>query len=213
MVNYYSIKGITTHEINIKKSRFITYLIPIGDETLIADILGKIRKEHYKANHHCYAYILGEDGEIQKASDDGEPSGTAGQPILEVLKQKQLTKLIAIVVRYFGGIKLGAGGLIRAYATSVSTTLEKAPLIQNVDQDIIQIQIGYSNNDLLLHYIDQANYTISILDKQFTEQVTYQLGIYPQDTSAIYENLMNLFKGQLNWELIETRAIDIICNP
>ena len=120
MVNYYSIKEPIIHEIDIKKSRFITYLIPIQTEEEFNEQLAAIRKKHYKATHHCQAFILNADSSIQRMSDDGEPSGTAGVPMLEVLKRNNLTYIMAVTVRYFGGTKLGAGGLIRAYSTSVS---------------------------------------------------------------------------------------------
>ena len=116
----YTIDQEYINEININKSRFICYLAPVKSVDEANEYLQNIRKKHYDATHNCYAYIIGEKGEISKNSDDGEPSQTAGPPIYNVLQKNNLTNIIAIVTRYYGGIKLGAGGLIRAYGSSVS---------------------------------------------------------------------------------------------
>ena len=110
MINYRSIQDTIVHELEIKKSRFISYLIPIQNEEEFQVNLDQIKKEHPKATHHCYAYILEETGQIQRMSDDGEPSGTAGKPILDVLRANEMTDCVVAVTRYFGGILLGSGG-------------------------------------------------------------------------------------------------------
>lgn len=141
MPNYISIQSPITDQIEIKKSNFQTYLFPVKSESECIQHQHNLRKDHPKANHHCFAYILGPDRLIQRMSDDGEPSGTAGSPILEVLKKEGLTNLLVVVVRYFGGTKLGAGGLIRAYSAATSQALQKANFIQNISQ--IMINQGY----------------------------------------------------------------------
>jgi len=113
-VTYRTIRQDGETEIEIKKSRFICSLKRIQSEDEAKAFIQALKKEHWKANHHCSAYVLGENHEIQRSSDDGEPSGTAGVPILEVLKKNDLINMVAVVTRYFGGTKLGAGGLIRA---------------------------------------------------------------------------------------------------
>lgn len=110
----------------INKSEFICHLYRVNNVTEVEDILAKVKKKYYDATHNCYAYIIGDNQEIQKASDDGEPSKTAGLPILDVLKKNDLTNILAIVTRYFGGILLGAGGLIRAYSASTASCLKLA---------------------------------------------------------------------------------------
>ena len=123
-----SIQTEITSEIIINKSRFITILTNINDIDKVKEKLEEIKKKYKDATHYCYAYIINNH---EKCSDNGEPSGTAGMPILNVLKQNDLTNILCVVIRYFGGIKLGAGGLIRAYSTSASEALNKA-IITNI---------------------------------------------------------------------------------
>ncbi|MCF3142782.1 YigZ family protein [Streptomyces platensis] len=112
------------HEIEINKSRFLCALAPVATETEAQDFIARIRKAHPTARHHCFAYVLGADGGIQKASDDGEPGGTAGVPMLQMLLRREVRYVVAVVTRYFGGVKLGAGGLIRAYGGVVGEALD-----------------------------------------------------------------------------------------
>jgi len=122
---YLTIKEDGQSEIEIKKSRFICSLKRIKTEEEAKDFIQALKKEHWKANHNCSAFVLGEKNDIQRSSDDGEPSGTAGVPMLEVLKKNELINVVAVVTRYFGGTKLGAGGLIRAYSSAVSHALNE----------------------------------------------------------------------------------------
>ena len=117
------IQNTYENEIVIEKSRFITRIFRVNDIDMVNSILEEIRKKHYDATHNCYAYILGDNQEIQKCSDDGEPQKTAGFPMMDVLKKNNLTNVLVIVTRYFGGILLGAGGLVRAYSDSVAQVL------------------------------------------------------------------------------------------
>src|SRR5690625_3970862 len=121
---YYTVKTDGTHEINIQKSRFIGYIARVTSEDKAQSFIQTIKKKHYDATHNCSAYLIGEHDQIQKANDDGEPSGTAGVPMLEVLKKLSLKNTVVVVTRYFGGVKLGAGGLIRAYSKVTSETIK-----------------------------------------------------------------------------------------
>ncbi|MFG2287534.1 YigZ family protein [Streptomyces sp. NPDC048595] len=112
------------HEIEINKSRFLCALAPVATEAEAQDFIARVRKEHPTARHHCFAYVLGADGGVQKASDDGEPGGTAGVPMLQMLVRREVRYVVAVVTRYFGGVKLGAGGLIRAYGGVVGEALD-----------------------------------------------------------------------------------------
>ncbi|MGA5130991.1 YigZ family protein [Streptomyces olivoreticuli] len=112
------------HEIEISKSRFLCALAPAATEEEAQAFIARIRKEHPTARHHCFAYVLGADGSVQKASDDGEPGGTAGVPMLQMLVRREVRYVVAVVTRYFGGVKLGAGGLIRAYGGVVGEALD-----------------------------------------------------------------------------------------
>ncbi len=126
--HYYTVKESGTHEITIQRSRFIAHISRAETESEAQEFIQAIKKKYWDATHNCSAYLIGENDQIQKANDDGEPSGTAGVPILEVLKKRKLKDTVVVVTRYFGGIKLGAGGLIRAYGKSTSEGLNNVEL-------------------------------------------------------------------------------------
>ena len=165
-----SIKDNIMGEINIKNSRFITYLYRVNSIEEIDDYLGFIRNKHKDSTHCCYAYIL---NGLNKASDDGEPSNTAGLPILQVLKNKDLNYILAIVVRYFGGIKLGAGGLVRAYTKSITSTLELTSIINLIEGYNLDIIFDYSN----IKNIDYIFKDYTINSKVFGDKIIYNLDI------------------------------------
>lgn len=164
--NYVTIHHNGESEIVVKKSRFICSLSRVTDEIEAKQFLQTIKKEHWKANHHCSAFLLGEKGEIQRSSDDGEPSGTAGIPMLEVLKKKELYNVAAVVTRYFGGIKLGAGGLIRAYSHAVSHALTDIGLVRGVLQQEMFISVDYSALSRLENFLAPKKY--------YLKEITYQ---------------------------------------
>ncbi|MBS4456365.1 YigZ family protein [Tuanshanicoccus lijuaniae] len=210
--NFYSIAEAFEYEIEIKKSRFITYLMPIDSEEQAQQLIGRIKKEHYKANHHCSAYVLNEDASIQRMSDDGEPSGTAGVPMLEVLKKQELRNILAVVVRYFGGTKLGAGGLVRAYSGAVSEALANAVLIQNITQSIIELTLSYAQVDAFQYHLAKNEIEATVLDTQYTDKVSYQLAIDLSKVERVKEYLLSLFNGQFEWQEIGEQRVNIPIN-
>lgn len=139
-----SVRGESYAEYVIKKSKFIARAVHITTEEEAQAYLRDGKKQYWDARHNCYAYRLGMNSEKQKSSDDGEPSGTAGKPILEVLKNKGLTNTLIVVTRYFGGIKLGTGGLIRAYGTAAVAALDNAIIEDYIDCRILYLQTDYS---------------------------------------------------------------------
>ena len=139
-----SVRGESYAEYVIKKSKFIARAVHITTEEEAQAYLRDGKKQYWDARHNCYAYRLGMNFEKQKSSDDGEPSGTAGKPILEVLKNKGLTNTLIVVTRYFGGIKLGTGGLIRAYGTAAVAALDNAIIEDYIDCRILYLQTDYS---------------------------------------------------------------------
>ncbi|WP_394186926.1 YigZ family protein [Metabacillus halosaccharovorans] len=168
--HYYTVKGYGEHEIIIQKSRFICYVERVTTEEEAIEFIQKIKKKHYDANHNCSAYLIGENDHIQKANDDGEPSGTAGVPMLEVLKKKKLKDTVVVVTRYFGGIKLGTGGLIRAYGKSVSEGIQATGMVERKLMRIMNTNIDYTwlgkvENELRsstyllkeIHYLNDVN--------------------------------------------------------
>ncbi|KHD86409.1 YigZ family protein [Bacillus ginsengihumi] len=178
---YLTVKGEGTHEIIIQKSRFIAHVNRVTTEEEAQNFILTIKKEHWNATHNCSAYMIGEQNQIQKASDDGEPSGTAGVPILEVLKKKDLKDTAVVVTRYFGGIKLGAGGLIRAYSKSTSEGIDHTGIVKRILVCIVHTKIDYTwlgkvenelrssifNNIKEINYLDQ----VEILTYVETDQV------------------------------------------
>lgn len=151
----------------IQKSEFITELYRVNSLQEIEQYLEKIRKQYYDATHHCYAYILGEHQEIQKCSDDGEPQKTAGAPMLDVLKKNNLTDVLAVTTRYFGGTLLGAGGLVRAYSSSVSECLKPVKRYEVKPQMKFRLTTSYAGYNTLVKVIPY----IQILDSSFTTEV------------------------------------------
>lgn len=177
----YTIDKDYKYELIIKNSRFITILYKINRESNIDKILNSIKKEYPDATHYCYAYIT---SNIKKSSDDGEPSGTAGIPILKVLENNNLTNVLAIVVRYFGGIKLGANGLIRAYTKGVANAIKEVNLKKLIDGFNIDITFNYDN----IKNIDYILKDIKINNKTFDNLVIYNIDIAKEDLNIIDNN-------------------------
>ncbi|WP_370296749.1 YigZ family protein [Rossellomorea marisflavi] len=141
---YYTVKGPGENEIVIERSRFIAHVARVETEEDAQAFIADIKKKHWDATHNCSAYMIGENNLIQKANDDGEPSGTAGVPMLEVLKKRDLKDTVVVVTRYFGGIKLGAGGLIRAYGKSTSEGLNATGVVERKLMRIMRTKIDYT---------------------------------------------------------------------
>ena len=162
----FRIKNPIENKITIQKSEFITHIFRVESIDEINSILDDTRKKYYDATHNCYAYILGDNQEIQKCSDDGEPQKTAGAPMMDVLKKNNMTNILAIVTRYFGGILLGAGGLVRAYSSSVSEALKNAKLYTTMDVVDFMINTSYSGYNTILNIKE-----ITITNTSFTDSV------------------------------------------
>lgn len=176
----YIIRNNIDDEQIIRNSRFITRLVKITKKDEVEDILNNVKKEYPKATHYCYAYIV---NDYKKANDDGEPGGTAGMPILNVLEKEDMTSVIAIVVRYFGGIKLGAGGLVRAYSSSVRDTLKKADKILLIEGVQIKITIPYDRQNELNYILKDSE----IVDKTFTDKVTYIINCSKEMSEKLHQ--------------------------
>lgn len=203
---YFTISQDGQNQIEIKKSKFICHLFRIDNEEQAREYINQIKKEHYKANHNCSAYLLGENFEIQRSSDDGEPSGTAGVPILEVLKKNELQNTLAIVTRYFGGIKLGAGGLIRAYSTSVSEALDKIGIVEGKLQQILAITISYPQLGKLQNYLE--NEQITIQEINYLENITVKVAIDITEIDIFIANIIDLFNSQVTITHLEKAYVE-----
>ncbi|CAH1217424.1 MULTISPECIES: YigZ family protein [Paenibacillus] len=141
---YRTVRSPGSREVVIRKSRFIGHVMPVDNEEEAVQFIENIKKQHWNATHNCSAYMIGERDEIQRQSDDGEPSGTAGKPILEVIRNQQVKNVAIVVTRYFGGIMLGAGGLIRAYTDGAVLALEAGEVITRVLRREVFVQIDYT---------------------------------------------------------------------
>ena len=180
----------------IKKSRFICHIKRVTTENEARNFIQAVKKEHYKATHNCSAFILGERSEMKRSSDDGEPSGTAGVPMLGVLENHQLTNVCAVVTRYFGGIKLGAGGLIRAYSSNVALAIKEIGIVHIKEQLGLRIALSYSQYQELPNFL-KANH-LQEQDTSFTEQVQTTIFVDKDDKDSVIESLIELFNGKID---------------
>lgn len=199
----YRIKEDHEEQMEIKKSRFITYLHRTESEADAKAFLTAIRRLHPDATHHCYAFIIGEHNEIKRSNDDGEPAGTAGIPMLECLDRNHMQDIIAITVRYFGGIKLGAGGLIRAYSKSVSHALSTAQITKKQWMEKYEIRFSYDLIGRIDYYFRE--HCLEILDKAYDEEVCYTY-LCDHDNSADFQELSN---GKFLPRFIERTLIEV----
>ncbi|MCY7071449.1 YigZ family protein [Streptococcus oralis] len=179
----------------IKKSRFICHAKRVCSEEEARDFITAIKKEHYKATHNCSAFIVGERSEIKRTSDDGEPSGTAGVPMLGVLENHNLTNVCVVVTRYFGGIKLGAGGLIRAYAGSVALAVKEIGIIEIKEQAGIAIQMSYAQYQEYGNFLKEHN--LMELETNFTDQIDTIIYVDKEEKENIKSALVEFFNGKV----------------
>ncbi|MBR2870457.1 MAG: YigZ family protein [Clostridia bacterium] len=186
----------------IEKSKFICYLKGIENEEQAKDFILSIKKLNSLANHNCYAYIADEKGLVMKFSDDGEPQGTAGLPMLEVLKNKGLYKTVAVVTRYFGGIKLGTGGLTRAYGGAVSQCVELSKVLNMERGSYFEIVSDYENYSALLRAISVPE--ISVLNTDFGDKITVSIAIKQEFIDKFLPKLSDIYKGKQEYSQKQT---------
>ena len=184
--------GTASYE--IQKSRFIAYTSHVETEAEARDFVTAIKKKHFDARHNCSAWVLGADSSQQKSNDDGEPGGTAGNPILEAIKQHDLTNVVVVVTRYFGGIKLGAGGLIRAYSHTASLGLEATPCLEVKPFCLMEAEMDYSLLGTVENWI--RNEELRTGETAYLDKVTVRLLVEPADCEAISTELTNLTAAQ-----------------
>jgi uncharacterized YigZ family protein len=191
--NYKTIARTDNYLKEIKKSKFIVNLAQTDSEQAANEFVEKIRQQESSATHNCFAFIVQENVLIERMSDDGEPSGTAGSPILNVLQQQGLQNVTAVVTRYFGGIKLGAGGLIRAYSSTTAEGIKEIGLVENRLQQGYQLTVPYHLYDKFENYA--KNEHIILENKQFSTDVSvevfFDLETEDQDVQAIIDNFQN----------------------
>ncbi|CAG9196976.1 putative IMPACT family member HI_0722 [Paraburkholderia sabiae] len=178
-------------ELEIRKSRFIAYAIPVADRDAAMDELRRLREEHPTATHVCWALLAGGQSGM---SDDGEPSGTAGRPILEVLRHHDLDGVLAAVVRYYGGVKLGAGGLVRAYTDAIATALQDAPRVERIALASLEVEIGYPDEARVRRWIEQENHALEASAYGMSVQLTIRMPVTAIDSAR--EALRDMTQGR-----------------
>ncbi len=196
LFSYFTVKERAETEIIIKKSRFIAHVAPVVSVEEAEAFINEIKTKHWDATHNVYAYLIGHQGLIQKASDDGEPSGTAGKPILDVIKNKNLQDVVVVVTRYFGGIKLGAGGLIRAYSQAAVQGIEAAFEIEKILHREIKIEVEYPLFGILQRKIEDLNLPLQKID--YTDIVAIDILAKETEKDNIINTFINLTSNQAN---------------
>jgi uncharacterized YigZ family protein len=194
LLSYKTIKGYGDHEIIIQKSRFICYVARATTEEEAQEFIQKIKKLHRDANHNCSAYLIGENNHIQKANDDGEPSGTAGVPMLEVLKKRDLKDTVVVVTRYFGGIKLGAGGLIRAYGSATSEGINHVGMIERKLMRVMSVKVDYTWVGKIENELRSSEYQVK--DTHYTDIVEFEIYVEEGRTESFSKWIVEMTNGK-----------------
>ena len=185
-IDFKTIEKENSAEIVEKKSRFIAKIYNVESKEEAEEKIKQIKKKYYDAKHHCFAFsIIEENGITQKSSDDGEPSGTAGAPILNIIKSNNLQNVVIIVTRYFGGILLGTGGLTRAYSEAAGKVVEQSELIQKEPGMEVELEIAYNDNEKFKYYCQKNN--INIIKIEYTENILYKIELNEKEYKKIEE--------------------------
>lgn len=206
-LNYLTIGKTGQHELIIKKSKFICSLARTETVEEAQEFIEQVSKKYHDATHNTYAYTLGLNDNQVKASDNGEPSGTAGIPELKALQLMKLKNVTAVVTRYFGGIKLGAGGLIRAYSNSVTEAAQNIGVVKCVMQQLVQFSIPYNRIDEINHYLEENR--ISIASQEYTTNVTIQIYLDLDQIQKVEDSLINLLSGKVEFNKLDQRFNEI----
>ncbi len=195
-----SIQGMVKSELTIKKSTFLGFVFPVESELDVHRILEELKRTHAGANHYCYAYRIGEQADIQKFDDDGEPSQTAGYPMMQVMQKQDLTNVLAVVIRFFGGIKLGASGLVRAYTKAISTALNAARVVSPVKMYYVDITVAFTFSGSVEHYLRQ---TVSVRHVSYTTHVTFHVTVHRDEFDEVSRTITDMTHGQAVIDVVD----------
>ncbi|WP_400162289.1 YigZ family protein [Brevibacillus sp. TJ4] len=204
---YKTIAGYGEDEIVIERSRFIGYAQRVTTEEEASAFIAMIKKKHWDATHNCSAFVIGENDQIQRSSDDGEPSGTAGKPILECIKKNGVKDTVVVVTRYFGGIKLGAGGLVRAYTAGTVTALQAAGIVVHTLHQKISVQVEYPWWGKLENELRIGEHRVVGTD--FTDKVTAHVLIPDGSQDDFVARMIDLTNGQADIVLGEKEYVEL----
>ncbi|MFJ5848275.1 YigZ family protein [Streptomyces sp. NPDC092903] len=198
---YRTVARAGVHETEINRSRFICALAPAATEQEAQDFVAAVRKEHPAASHNCFAYVIGADASVQKASDDGEPGGTAGVPMLQMLTRREMRYVVAVVTRYYGGVKLGAGGLIRAYGGVVGEALDALGTLTRQRFRIATVTVGHQRAGRLENELRATGRTVR--EVRYAEAVAIEIGLPDADVEEFRRWLADATAGEAELELGE----------
>ena len=207
--SFITVKSEASDETVIQKSRFIGYAAPCSTEEEALSFLRSVREKHRDARHHCFAYVIGLNAGIMRYSDDGEPGGTAGLPIMDVLKTGNVVNCCVVVVRYFGGILLGTGGLVRAYTQGCKLALEAAGLVRMERSSVLRCHVSYQLWNTVQYMIGKLPVQLGLVD--YAEDVAFDLIIRAKDSESAVLQLQNLSDGKIICQYMdeEYRAWDL----
>lgn len=199
---YSTVEREASAEQIIEKSRFITYVKPVSSKEEADAFIAEIKKKHKDATHNVPAMVIGDKFQIQWASDDGEPQGTSGAPIVQMLVQEGVTNVAIVVTRYFGGIKLGTGGLVRAYTSSAKLGLEAAKVIEIFEKKFLTYQVDYGIFNKLSNFTFEQN--VSIENVVYTDVVKFDLVVEPEETDLVKNAVTGISNGR---EILESEEL------
>lgn len=201
MQSYQTIYQGGEGELVEKKSRFIATVIPVSEEEKALEFIEAMRKKYWDASHNCFAYVIGEHGETKRCSDDGEPSGTAGRPMLDVLEGEGLRNVAVVVTRYFGGTLLGTGGLVRAYSSAVRAGLDASIVITKIPGARLHVRTDYTGLGKIQYLLGQRG--IKILESVYTENVELDVLVPEEELSGVEQEITEATSGQAGQEVTE----------
>jgi uncharacterized YigZ family protein len=191
---YLSVAREGGHEVEIKRSRFLCALAPVTSEDAAREFIAGRKRADPGARHHCHAFVLGPDGRTRRSSDDGEPAGTAGTPMLEVLRRRELTDTVAVVTRYFGGVLLGAGGLIRAYGQAVAQAIDVVGVLEHRRLKLFEVAVGYDRAGRMENDLRASRYVLHAT--RFDELARFEIGLASDEDTAFHGWLADLTGGE-----------------
>ncbi|MFA1821333.1 YigZ family protein [Virgibacillus oceani] len=204
---YYTVKKEGMDEIILQKSRFIGYVRRVESEEAAQQFVQEIKKKHADATHNCSAYMIGEHDQVQKANDDGEPSGTAGVPMLEVLKKQNLKDTAVVVTRYFGGIKLGAGGLIRAYGNTTSQAIQTTGVVKRQLMQGFSVTVDYTLLGKLENQLRNSEHILETIN--YLEKVEFVVYVVSGNEEEFHEWIVNLTSDQAEIKETEKKYVEM----
>lgn len=203
---YRTISGHASAEIVVQRSRFLCEVVRVEDELSARGVIEQARREHWDARHHCSAFILGPDRALERSNDDGEPPGTGGNPMLEVLRGRGLSDVVAVVTRWFGGTMLGTGGLSRAYADAVRAALDEATIVQRVEQELCEVTVDLAAAGRLEHELRSRG--TKMLATEYTDMATLSIAVPLVAVPVAEEIVAELTEGSAQLHHVGRRWVD-----